>query len=94
MVSLVYHQFVRSIRELKSGFSTIDAHGLSRGLLPWICCAHRGPCCQPVVAAALAAYLKEEQPMMTVVLIYMSGFLVVVAALLVAMIKTTAHPNR
>lgn len=32
--------------------------------------------------------------MMTVVLIYMSGFLVVVAALLVAMIKTTAHPNR
>jgi hypothetical protein len=62
--------------------------------LPWICCAHRGPCCQPVVAAALAAYLKEEQPMMTVVLIYMSGFLVVVAALLVAMIKTTARPNR
>ena len=32
--------------------------------------------------------------MMTVALIYTSGFLVVVATLLVAMIKTTAHPNR
>lgn len=55
---------------------------------------NRGPCGQPVVAAAIAAYLKEEQPMMTIVLIYMSGFLVVVATVLVAMIKTLAHPNR
>jgi hypothetical protein len=32
--------------------------------------------------------------MMTIVLIYMSGFLAIVAAVLVAMIKTTARPNR
>jgi hypothetical protein len=31
---------------------------------------------------------------MTIVLIYMSGFLAVVGTVLVAMIKTTAHPNR
>jgi hypothetical protein len=32
--------------------------------------------------------------MMTIVLIYMSGFLAVVATVLVAMIKSIAHPNR
>jgi hypothetical protein len=55
---------------------------------------NRSPFCQPVVAAAIAAYPKEEQTMMTIVLIYTSGFLAVVATVLVAMIKTVAHPNR